>query len=72
MRILAIVQGVYGERIVDNIKKRLPEGWQITGWTPPSINEPVVDNPREYLPEKLRKADMILHLANTNQAAQLL
>lgn len=72
MKILAITDGVYGKRIVNTIGSKSPEDWVINNWTPPVINEPVVDEPEIFLPQSLPASDLILHLAERPQAAQLI
>ena len=72
MRILAFVHDHYGKRIVDNISRRAPSSWQITSITAPRSLPPIVDEPLEFLPPELPQADLILHLAETARAAQLL
>ncbi|MCW3490923.1 DUF166 domain-containing protein [Dethiobacter alkaliphilus] len=72
MKILILQQGIYGERITENIKNKAPEGWSISTFNVPAIQEPIVDEPEEYLPKNLPSADLILHLAESAQAAQLL
>lgn len=71
MRILVLQQGVYGQRIAENITKKSPD-WIVHSLTVPAIQEPIVDEPEKYLPEQLPQADIILHLAESPQAAQLL
>jgi len=72
VKILVIHQGIYGQRIVDNIKARGPKGWLVNSWLAPAVTEPVVDEPELYLREKVPAADLVIHLAETPQAAQLL
>ncbi len=72
MKILAVVEGRYGDRIVKNILERKPKDWSITTWTPPNIVEPVIDEPMDYLPEDLPEADLLLHLGENSQPAQLI
>ena len=72
MRILALVQGVYGERIVSHIQANCPKSWEVNYYKVPPISIPIVDDPEEFLPDKLLDADLILHLAESSQAAQLL
>jgi hypothetical protein len=71
VRILVLQQGVYGQRITDNIRKKTPD-WTVRTFNVPVIQEPVVDEPEKYLPHELPVADLILHLAESPQAAQLL
>ncbi len=72
MRILAVTEGVYGNRIVSTIGSNAPADWVISSWHPPVINEPVVDEPEIYLPASLPAADLILCLGERPQVAQLL
>ncbi len=72
MKILIIIQGKYGNRIVEHIKSRAPEDWEINSWKLPNISEPIVEEPDNYLPVELPEADLILHLGEQAQAAQLI
>jgi thymidylate synthase len=72
MRILAIVQGIYGQRIAANIERHLPPGWQISTWKAPAVLPPVIDYPEEYLPERLPAADLLLSLGEHPGVAELL
>lgn len=72
MKLLILSQGIYGKRITDHIKANKPEEWLVDVWEVPPITEAIVDETDRYLPEHLPKADLILHLAESNQAAQLL
>lgn len=72
MKLLILTQGNYGNRIAGHIKGNLPEGWQVETWAVPSIAESIVDDPEIYLPANLPPAELVLHLAETSQAAQLL
>lgn len=71
MRILVLEQGVYGQRIAGHIKNKMPS-WDVGTFTVPAITEPIVDEPEAWLPDDLPRADLILHLAESPQAAQLL
>lgn len=72
MQLLILIQGNYGQRIADNIRKNKPESWQVRVWTVPPIQESIVDEPEIFIPDDLPRADLILHLAESAQAAQLL
>lgn len=72
MKLLILIQGNYGKRIADHIEANKPQDWQVKTWMVPSIAESVIDEPEQYLPDNLPLADLILHLAETPQAAQLL
>ncbi len=72
MNLLILVQGNYGQRIAANINANKPHGWQVETRTIPAITESIVDEPEDYLPENLTCSDLILHLGESPQAAQLL
>jgi hypothetical protein len=72
MNILILLHGLYGQRIADNLKARGPADWQVETLTLPKSLPPVVDEPEEFLSPALPQANLILHLAETPQAAQLL
>ncbi len=72
MRILAIVQGEYGNRIVANIRRHLPAGWQVEIWTAPRVLPPVIDYPEEFLPETFAPADLLLSLGEHPGVAEFL
>ncbi|MCS7220679.1 MAG: DUF166 family protein [Anaerolineae bacterium] len=72
MLILTVIHGRYGQRIADNLKARAPDGWQINTLLAPWALPPIVDEPEKFLPPKLPAADLVLHLAEAPQAAQLL
>ena len=72
MKILILKQGVYGERIVENMRNKAPVEWSITTFDVPTILEPILDEPEIYVPDHLQPADLILHLGESAQAAQLL
>lgn len=72
MQLLIMIQGHYGQRIADNIKAKKPEDWKVEVWSVPAITESIIDEPEIYLPNDLMPADLILHLCESSQAAQLL
>jgi hypothetical protein len=72
MNVLILLHGLYGQRIVDNLKARGPADWEVDTFELPRILPPIVDEPEEFLPPSLPQADLVLHLAETQQAAQLL
>ena len=72
MRILAIINGEYGQRHVDNIREHGPEHWAIDVWEAPKILPPVIDYPEDYLPESLPQADLLLSFAEHKGVAELL
>jgi hypothetical protein len=71
MRIFAVVQGQYGQRIVENIRAHGPRGWTVECWRPPGLPA-VVDDPAPYLPLHVPPADLILSLGESPGVAQLI
>ncbi|MFC1999115.1 DUF166 family protein, partial [Chloroflexota bacterium] len=69
---MAVTQGVYGGRIVDNIKKRGPVDWEIEVYNPPRALPSIVDDPGEFLPEEMPQVDLVLLLSESSKAAQLI
>lgn len=72
MNLLTLHHGLYGQRIADNLRLRSPENWQISELELPKALPLIVDEPEEFLPLELPSANLVLHLAETSQAAQLL
>ena len=72
MRILAIIQGEYGRRMVENIRQHGPEGWKLETWTAPRLLPPVIDDPAEFLPGELPAAELVLSFGEHPGVAELL
>jgi len=72
LRVLAITQGLWGERIADNIAARAPLDWVVQSWKAPRVLPPVIDEPEEILPSVLPPSDLILALGEVAGAAQLI
>jgi hypothetical protein len=72
MNLLVLLHGLYGQRVADNLKARGPADWGVGTFVLPRVLPPIVDEPEEFLPSDLPQADLVLHLAETSQAAQLL
>jgi len=71
MRIFAIAQGQYGQRIVENIRRYGPRAWTVESWRPPDLPA-VVDDPETYLPLHVSPADLVLSLGESPSVAQLI
>ena len=71
MRILAVTQGNWGSRKVDNIRRHGPPGWAVDVFEPPRALPPIVDEPDEFLPPQLPTADLVLYLGESPLATQL-
>lgn len=72
MQLLAVVTGEYGRRIASNVREHGPGAWQVEEWTAPSHFPIVIDEPRDFIPESLPSADLILALGETSGIAELL
>ena len=72
MRILAIINGEYGSRHVENIQKHSPSEWQLKVWKAHTAYPPVIDYPEDYLPSTLPNSDLILSFAEHRGVAELL
>jgi len=72
MRILVIVQGEYGKRMLDNIRHYAPPEWSVEGWQAPANLPMVIDYPEDYMPDSLPAADLILSLAENPGVAELI
>lgn len=71
MRILAVVQGNWGRRKVDNIRTNGPEEWSLEVFEPPLALPQIIDDPDEFIPQDLPQADLLLYLGESPGTAQL-
>lgn len=72
MNILTIINGDYGIRHSDNIKKYAPSTWNVEVWKAPNHFPVVIDYPEDFLPEKMPATDLILSFAEHRGVAELL
>ena len=72
MKILAVIQGNYGERIAENIKKYCPQEWKIESMTLQKNLPPIIDEPEEFLPAGLPESDLVVFLGESANASQLI
>ena len=72
MKILVIMSGEYGKRHLRNIREYGPKSWEIDTWQTPPVFPPFIDDPEDFLPDKLPAADLILSFAEHKGAAELL
>ena len=72
LQLLAVTQGQWGDRIVENITRFRPPTWTVHHWAAPRALPPVVDDPADYLPGTLPQVDLVLALGETPGVATLI
>ena len=72
MRVLIVIQGYYGERMVDNIKQHCPPSWAVNSYTFSTGLPALIDEPDEFLPRELPVADLLISLGEHPGVAQLI
>ena len=72
LQLLVLIQGHYGQRILDNIRRSAPRSWTVDAWRAPTVLPQVIDDPTANLPLHLPAADLILSLGEGAALAQLL
>ncbi len=72
MRILSIVQGVYGRRIAAHLEQHPIPGWSATSRAVPTVLPPVIDYPEDYLPADIPPTDLLLALGEHPGVGELL
>lgn len=72
MKILAAVQGRYGQRIACNIRENGPGDWMVTVLSLPPRLPPVIDDPAAILSPPVPGADLLLSLHESPGAAELI
>jgi len=72
MKLLAIVQGNYGRRMVEAWQRHGPGQWEIeTLEVTPSLPT-MMEDPAEFLPDNIPKADLVISLGEHPGVAELL
>lgn len=71
MRILAVIQGNYGKRIVNNILSHAPQDWKISTWIAPSRFPVIIEEPEEFLPQSLPQVDLLISLGENPGVAEI-
>ncbi len=72
MRILIAIQGYYGERMVENIKRHAPANWNVNHITFPAGLPAIIDDTDEFLPAELPVADLLISLGEHPGVAQMI
>ncbi len=72
LRVLAVTQAQWGERIADNISRHCPSNWTVHRWAAPKVLPQIVDDPDDYLPAVFPQVDLVLALGDTPGVAALI
>jgi hypothetical protein len=72
MRIFAVTQGEYGDRIVRNIKRNSPSHWLVEKYTVPRNLPIIIDEPNDFLPKNPPMVDLLIPLSESPSLAQLI
>ncbi len=70
--IIVLVQGWYGQRIVLNIRSRIPDDWTIKVHELPRGLPILVEEPKELIPKQITKCELILSLGEHPAIASFL
>jgi hypothetical protein len=71
LRVLAVTQGQWGERIADYAGHVHPPAWVVQRWAAPRTLPALIDDPADFLPAQLPPVDLVLALGETAGVAQL-
>ena len=72
LRVLAVIQDLWGERIAANIAANAPPSWSVETWVAPRVLPPIIDDPEDFLPDELPQADLVLALGEKAPLVQLI
>jgi len=72
MRILAVVQGNYGKRMAEAWQEHGPAQWEIETLEITSSLPTMMEDPSEFLPQDIPKADLVISLGEHPGVAELL
>ena len=72
MRILVAIQGHYGQRIADNMRKYGLAGWKVYSYTFPLDLPAIIDDADEFMPKELPDADLLISLGEHPGVAQMI
>src|SRR4030042_3149067 len=72
MRILVAIQGHYGQRIADNIRKYGSAEWKVFSYTFAHDLPAIIDDADEFLPKELPAADLLISLGEHPGVAQMI
>lgn len=67
-----LIQGPYGDRIAENLKKNAPPNWKIIVYQFPKDMPKIIEIPEKFFPKKIVDCDIILSLGENPAFATLL
>ena len=72
MHLLIAYQEHYGKRITAHIRQHKPADWKIETITLPPVLPVLIDDPTEFLPDSIKRANLVLGLCENEGAAKLI
>ena len=72
MRVLTLYTNFYGKRFAENLEKNSPTSWETLGYLFDRKIPAVVDEPEEFLPTDLPKADLLVYVGQDRKLAELI
>lgn len=72
MRILALCHGLYGNRIAEHVRQTNGDNWKVYTVSLPRRLPLVIDEPEEFVPADIPRADLVLAMGESPESAQLL
>ena len=72
MRILIAIQGHYGQRMADNIRRHGSADWKVHVYTFPPNLPAIIDDADEFLSRELPAADLLISLGEHPGVAQMI
>lgn len=72
MRVLGVIQGHFGERKVEAWRKYGPKGWEVLELRVKGPLPSMIEDPREYVPSDIPKADLVVSLGEEPGVAEIL
>jgi hypothetical protein len=66
------VQGLYGNRIAENLKKNSPSNWKIAVYKFSKDMPKIIENPESFFPENIDNCDLIISLGENPALATIL
>lgn len=67
-----LIQGSYGNRIAENLKKNSPSNWKITLYQFPKDMPKIIENPEPFFPKSIVDCDVIISLGENPALATIL